>query len=1033
MRQLDPHSSVVMEACAGSGKTWTLVSRIIRLLLSGVGFSEILAITFTRKAAREIEERLAKWLKEMALMDDSDLARFLLERGIGKGEIEAAMPKARRLFEASMKDSSTITTFHGWFLEILRRAPLSENLAGANLAESVAALVEEAWQRFLDDQRKDPQSPVAIHLSRLFEEYGLHNTRKLLETFLEKRAEWWAHVSGSSDPSAHALELLAQELEVDPQQDVLGEAFGSEIVSYLLEYAALLGRNTDSDKNHATRLEMALSGKIDFDSIYGVFFTGEGTLRSRKPGKAQAARLGESGEQRLLDLHGRLGDELQLVADRLIHQRIYRFNESGLVAGCAFLEAYDRLKEEVGVIDFTDVEWRTWRLLAHSEHAQYMQYKLDSRVRHLLLDEFQDTNPVQWQILQSWLSASCEADVKPVVFLVGDPKQSIYRFRRAEPRLFDIAAEFLKREYGAHHLSQNVSRRSSPRVIECVNRVFSGIPGFPDHLTHRQDLDGMVVAVPLAEEAPSPAPEPAAGLRNPLLCARQEARDERLEREAEGFAAGITELVGRYPVAGADGRIRPARYGDIMVLVRKRAGLSTYERALRAAGIPYVGSARGGLLDTLEASDITALLSFLIAPFADLHLAQVLKSPIFALSDRELMELALLPGQSWWEKLQAAPSGSGMDEVRQMLSGWMRKAGILPVHDLLDAIYHEGNVVPRYRNAAPPALKASVSANLLAYLELALEVDAGRYPSLPKFMRELAELQRIGEDAPDEGLIGETGNALRFYTIHGAKGLEAPIVWLLGANPSRESRDEGYGVVIDWPPEADRPAHFSLHSTRAERGASRMGYFEAEAERASREDQNLLYVAMTRAAQALFVSGIPGGRENTWYHRIREAAEPASFVPLEAEAKQDSVEAKASGKPACFGRREEKSANMRYGTLLHEILQRGGKSALPDEDPAVIDARRILSSPHLARFFDPALHLRAWNEASYAGEEGEIGRIDRLVEFENEVWVLDYKSGEMRESHRIQLERYRVAMSCVFGKPVRAAVVFRDGTFREVS
>ena len=1024
MNPLDPGRSVVIEACAGSGKTWLLVSRIVRLLLSGVELPEILAITFTRKAAGEMQDRLRQWLKFLAFSPDPEARAFLRERFLSDREIDALLPRARHLFEDSLSSRMNITTFHGWFLDILRQAPLSSNLAGMTLAESVSSLIEEAWQRFAEDLQSD--HPASSHLQFLFAEYGLHHTRKLLAGFLEKRAEWWVYTGGRKDPAAYALERLRAELDIDPEEDVL-EKFrsDSDLFRLLSEYAVLLGKNTESDRAVAVDLEKAISsGLPDFDLVRDMFFTRQGSMRVRKESATQEKRLGSKGQERLLELHNGIGSRLAEINEKILHQRIYRYNQSGLIAGHALLGFYQEIKDERGLIDFTDVEWRTFELLNISEHAEYMQYKLDSRYRHILLDEFQDTNPFQWQILKSWLSASNEAGLRPSVFLVGDPKQSIYRFRRAEARLFEVASRYLEKEYGAIRLKHNLSRRSAPAVIDCVNRTF---PDFPEHDAAKIDLQGRVEVLPLATEEKVERGI-RSGLRNPLHFPRSEVLDLKIEREAEQFACRVKEVVGSYPIRNEDGKVRAARYEDIMVLVRKRTHLPVYERVLREHGIPYIGSSRGGLLDTLEASDLTALLSFLITPFADLHLAQVLRSPIFDCPDELLMKLASLEEGSWWARLGRIDREG---EPCRLLGSWMEKSGKLPVHDLLDLIYFEGDLFRRYRDAVPDAMKASVSVNLQAFLELALKVDSGRYPSLPKFMTELAELRCFEEDAPDEGMLGEAGNALRFHTIHGAKGLEAPIVWLLGANSQDSGREES--VILDWPPEMEKPAHFSLHSVKEERGAKRSRYFEESKVQSEREDENLLYVAMTRAIQALFVSGSPGRNERSWYRRIMDAAtDPGSYVPVEPEIFHEAVDGRdysSLNHPIPTGSREMSTPEIRYGTKLHAVLQHGLTGR--EEEALAKDAQRILESPLLQRFFDPERYIRARNEVSYVSSSGEIRRIDRLVEFADEIWILDYKTGEMRSSYRDQLEEYRIAMRSVFDKPVRCGLVFTDGSLLE--
>lgn len=1076
---LDPARSVVVEACAGSGKTWLLVSRIVRLLLAGVEPSQILAITFTRKAAQEMAARLREWLTLLALAPDEEARRFLAERALADDALDAALPVARTLLERVLcaQPGLTINTFHGWFLGLVQRAPLDSGAVdGAQLHERNSALLEEAWQGFAESLQARPESEIARHLNTLFRDYGLANTRALLFAFVAKRAEWWAYTRGRRDPAAWAAEALRAELGVDPRRDPAAELFADGPArSALLEYAALLADNTAGDRALAARLGAALEGGAAgarFETLVAVLFTTTGEPRRRKPGKEQAKRLGADREQRLLALHGTLCERAAEARDALAEQAAYRANLAGLHCGAELLRHYQRLKAARGVLDFTDVEWRVHQLLGHGDHAEYMQYKLDARYRHILLDEFQDTNPLQWQVLKAWLDASAAAQLRPVVFLVGDPKQSIYRFRRADARLFAIAAEFLAREYGAARLEQHTSRRNAPEVLEAVNRLFGDEPefhNFAPHRSHDPGLLGRVEALPLAAAA-SEADEAGAGeatpppLRDPLRQALTGGEDLRRETEAAGVAARIGEMVGRWRVRDGGGE-RAAQLRDIMLLVRGRTHLAAYEKALKAAGIHYVSARQGGLLDTLEARDLAALLEFLITPFADLRLAQVLRCPVFACADDDLIALARQGEGTWWQRLQRLIGEGGAGPVLaragRLLAGWQELADRLPVHDLLDRIYFEGEVLRRYRQAVPEAMRPAVLANLHAFMRLALEVEGGRYPSLPKFLAELAELRRAADqEAPDEGVIGEAGNALRIYTVHGAKGLEAPIVWLLDAHGAERVNDS-YGVLLDWPPEQAAPRHFSLYTTRPERGRRRDALFRAEARLAQRENLNLLYVAMTRAKQVLLVSGCDNGRAgDSWYLKLARAAPPpAADWPLAAPeapvapAAAPAIPPEPAGPPPT-GTREEAGidAARRRGISLHALLERlAPPSPAPDKaalraelglpgeafEPLWREAADLLEAPRLRRFFDPGCYLDARNELAYAGPGGELRRIDRLVEFEDEVWILDYKTGEQADPddlarraapHRTQMERYRDAVRALYpAKPVRCALVLAGG------
>ena len=1149
---LDPKHSVVVEACAGSGKTWLLVSRIIRLLLDGAQPSQILAITFTRKAAQEMRARLQLWLRDLAMGDDASVRQFCADRGL-KNPSDAQIQRARSLYSGVLlaQPGITISTFHGWFMQVMQRAPLNADvMQGSSLLERAGSAQEEAWEELLEQMRKHPDSVEAQYMRWLFGECGLYNTRKLLFNFIGKRAEWWAYTSHLPSPASgggdggegaisFALESLRRDLDVDMEFDPVAD-WGACGISEeaLFSLVHLLANNgTDAQKKNAAELERAWTDTADesrFAKVWPLLFTQKDEPRKLKPTKNQDAAT-------FATALSTLQSNLQLVRDILADQQAYRLNEAVLHCGAAFLERYQALKQQKQQMDFSDLEWQLCRLLQQSEHAETMQYKLDSRYRHVLLDEFQDTNPLQWQILRAWFDAAAAVESQPTVFIVGDPKQSIYRFRRADARLFGVAREYLKENFGAHELHNNHTRRNSPAVLDAVNAVFADHPeGFVDfepHTAEHTNLPGHVEVLPLSitgqlpEGITSHSTKPASGqvagylppgegggggesvelkLRDPLTTPRDEAEEDARHKEALQFAGLLQTITSAWSVM-AKGQARRASYGDIMVLVRSRTHLAVYEEALRANHIPFISSRRGGLLGTLEAEDVQALLMFLITPFADLALAQVLRTPIFACGDEDLMRLAQhtpppLAGEgektSWWQRLQQLSEPSpALQRAAELLQRWLALADKLPVHDLLDRIYFEGDVLARYAAVLPPEMRAKVAANLHAFMEIALSVDAGRYPSLPRFLQELRELRDSRDDAPDEGRLGVAGNALRIYTVHEAKGLEAPIVWLLDANAEKKNRD-GNDVLLAWPTHEARPTHFSLYADQATRGKKRAPLFEQDVAQQAREEMNLLYVAMTRAQQALIVSGNSRGADKeqkkkspSWYDRIAAAITPP-VIPAQAGIQSNEQLSQSDTnplyRPLCgdiglldgrlrgndggsavdlpsiiaIGQRAARNTpQQQRGIWLHALLQHlttpspplplpqtgEGEGGAIARERAVLQqslgipaaeietlwqqAQYLLALPGLQRFFDASQYQNACNEMPYVNARGELKRMDRLVEFDDEVWVLDYKTGERPDvaPYRAQMQEYRSAMQTVYaGKTVRCALLFADGVLREV-
>ena len=482
---LDPKRSVVVEACAGSGKTWLLVSRIVRLLLDGAQPSQILAITFTRKAAQEMQARLQLWLRDLAMGDEASVRRFFAERGLDELS-EAQLQHARTLYGSVLlaQPGITISTFHGWFMQVMQRAPLNADvMQGMSLLERAGSEQEEAWEELLEQMRRQPDSAEAQHMQWLFGECGLFNTRKLLFNFLSKRAEWWAFTQGRQDALKSVLEglrvYLDVEMEFDAEED-WGMCGISEESPFRL-HAPSRQQGHRSTEDERLRVGARLDGYRAREALQRN--VAAAVHSEERTAQVQADQ--ESGCGHLYQGAFPVARQSANGARHSADQQAYRLNDAVLHCGVAFLDRYQALKAQKQQMDFSDLEWQLCRLLQQSEHAETMQYKLDSRYRHVLLDEFQDTNPLQWQILRAWFDASVAVDSQPTVFVVGDPKQSIYRFRRADARLFGVAREYLKEHFAAHELHNNHTRRNAPAVLDAVNAVFADHPeGFVDFEPH---------------------------------------------------------------------------------------------------------------------------------------------------------------------------------------------------------------------------------------------------------------------------------------------------------------------------------------------------------------------------------------------------------------------------------------------------------------------------------------------------------------------------------------------------------------------
>ena len=844
--------------------------------------------------------------------------------------------------------------------------------------------------------------------------------------------------------------------------------------------ALVLGQGSKLNQANASKIEQGLTDGPSLDAFAMIcdgFINGQGNTRSHN---VKVKALLASIEKHLgMDQLSAFEDEceaivqmLRLLEKRSAEKMVMQVNEALFTVGSAYLKCYQELKSDQRVFDFADLEWQAYRLLSNEDYAAYLHSRLDARYKHILLDEFQDTNPLQWGIVQAWLEAYGDDASKPSVFVVGDPKQSIYRFRRAEPRVFSAAQNMLALQ-GAMVLRTNQTRRNAPAIVQVLNTCMSaGNPLFHAQTT-ASESSGAVWRLPLIAEAAVAAvaepsdEEPVAKsaarfpLRNSLTTPLEEA--ENLQRYEEGrqVAQALLQLRAEHGTEGF-------RWDEVMLLVKRRTHLSAYEKALREAGIPFVSSRRGGLLDALEVLDLIALLNFLMTPGDNRALAHVLKSPIMAASDNELISLALREESTWWKRLQSMQDGSGsmpaaLQRAAILLEQWMEASYYLPVHDLLDRILHQGEVLQRYAQAVSAAQRSQVMGNIHSFTELALNLDAGRYPSLPKFIAALTALRRAGDsDAPDESTVDSAADAVRILTIHSAKGLEAKIVVMLDANHSESMKDR-IGVLCQWPLQAGEDRHFSVFGKKDQRGAARDRFFKMEEEQATQENWNLLYVAITRAKQVLIVSGVRSGKKQTaasWYGYL-EAVEEKQFtgiVQTQDDTPNEEFSLTVFDPPslAVVQMQPEVSSDEQIeGIALHTLLERLSNNAniwpisLPDAATIAAwlpcansvaqmvrqQAENILSNGELQKFYDPSAFVYARNEMDILLEQ-KLLRLDRVVVFSHEVWVLDYKRQllKMEESaYREQLLGYVDALKSVFsGKTVHAALILSDGRLVEL-
>ncbi len=1164
----NPHNSVIVSACAGSGKTWLLVARMVRLLLAGAKPQEILALTFTRKAAQEMRDRLFGLLEQFSQLDDAQLTHELTTRGLDYAEAQKLLPQARALYlQVLMSPQSlVIDTFHGWFGRLLGAAPISAEVQpGFNLREDAKRLQEECMEDWWGGLSVD----LKKHYDVLLKEFGAFETDKFLMgnySLFKQRGAWTFFLASCKAKGISPIEALAQCLPhlslPNPLEEFWRRPGTAEDLQVMLQ---CFSNGTPTQQKRAPLIHKAIALHSTGQSILEIADVWQSCFLTKTLTPSDDIANISSPMQKHLAATG--GDPTQIAAIRNAwvdayqawfiwknDQDAYALNAAWFAMSEAMLGHMQKTKESMRVRDFDDLEIGVSQLMADPANAAYLQARLDAKYSHILIDEFQDTNPLQWQILRAWLEGYGQDGSRPSVFIVGDPKQSIYRFRRADPRLFESARQFLTSTLQAKALYQNATRRNAPNINQAVNKIFlmDCVPPSYEFAEQRTDwkapsegiaqfdfaLNGEAKLLPLIERTEHVQTDRTGNaLDNPIEDVGLTIGVQQRYWEGQQVSRLILHVMAtRQVIEKRDGKDcwRPARGSDFILLVKRRAYLSQFERALREAGLAYDSSRLGGLLNTLEIDDLIALLTVLVSPRHDLPLAQVLRSPIFSFTEQQMQMLSSHVGDSysqhekesqiqasWWDALQSSSVGS-VQKVASYLERWRGLGEVLPVHDLLDLIYQESNLRVSYAISSQNLARAQVLANLDAFLELALNQDGGRYPSLSRFIEEINAMRRGDDDeTPDEGDveaeaeedIGEVDldsemseedqhKRVRIMTIHGAKGLEAPFIIMLDAN-NTEWKAPKRGVLLDWSPDETSPSHLSLYTAKSLTDR-REAIYQKENQVSENENWNVLYVAMTRAQQGLWISGVQshirdGINQKSWYGRALAAGietvdtsewgEDQSLPKQESRllgsesfqinhfqlswdaAKQSHQETIANIESGALAIATKAQATaqaaeqpdpeiLEEGTHFHKLLEfltvHSGnqvKVKMPSEQELMnwlsIDQAHakklmervqcVMDTPKLKPYLTENQWVQAWNEIDIADAQGKSYRMDRLVEFDDHLAILDYKltipeeDSEAYNKYRAQLNNYKQELGRIRpDKPAKAYLISSKGEIQEM-
>jgi ATP-dependent helicase/nuclease subunit A len=890
-RASDPASSAFVSANAGSGKTHVLVQRVIRLLLDGVPPEKILCITFTKAAAANMAERVFTTLGHWVTLDDTELDTAIRNTGIARPDSKLRM-RARELFASALETPGglKVQTIHALCTRLLQQFPFEANVPArfAVLDErDQTDMMERANLQVLLDASRDPQSPAGRALDVAMSSAADVTFKDVVREACLSRDHFmaWTDTAGSADA---AIAQVSAALGVDPAErlDEIERTivYGPHLPnSRWEEIAARLDTGSKSDQDQAARLREALvsSGSEQVDEYLGLFLTE--ALTPRKSMVTKKFCDSNPALARLFDAEiSRVGPLIEKRRALAIRDR----TQSLLVIATAVAANYRREKQERGLLDYDDLIDKTLEMLDRVSSG-WVHFKLDRGVDHVLIDEAQDTSPRQWDIVTHLISEFTSGEgardgVKRTIFAVGDEKQSIFSFQGAAPREFDLRRKSLQNKFEDAKLkfdpiSLTYSFRSGSAILRSVDHVFreqatySSIHaienGYP---IHESLADAGPSLIDLWElELPDPRQD-IEGWRAPFDAVSETSPEVRLARRIQ---AEIKSLIAQGTMTGSTGNRRLLTYGDVLVLVRRRGNaFDTVIQALKHANIPVAGADRLKLTEHIAIIDLMNLADALLLPRDDLALAVLLKSPLFGLDDDDLFKLAWQRKGSLRDALaqHAASDGKFEAALRRLRACEARVMRETPFAFYAWLLGGQGGdeggrarILRRLGHEANDALDE--------FLELALGYERKAPASLQGFVAWLraadTEVKRDMEISRDE---------VRVMTVHGAKGLEAPVVFLVDTTtspadttrlklvrmPLGNAGPHAPGVVVWAGKKAEDPP------VVAAARAAMLGETEDEYRR-------LLYVAMTRAADRLVIAGCMPGNRNvlrplSWYDLIEK-------------------------------------------------------------------------------------------------------------------------------------------------------------------
>ncbi|WP_339044878.1 UvrD-helicase domain-containing protein [Candidatus Zinderia endosymbiont of Aphrophora alni] len=971
------NNSIFIEACAGSGKTKLIIIRIIHLLIKYNNYKKILILTFTRIALKEIKKKIKKFFFYIININKKKFYKIFIKYGFLKKEIKKNYIKIKNLYKIFLFKNKKINffTFHGWFLFFLKKNFFFKKKY--NILENTEILINETYKKLLINLQKLKYKKYKKYFLKSIKILGIKNTKKILKKFIFKRDEWLLYNNILKKKKTTHLKEIKKICKKKKKKYILKIWKEKKFIKNINFIINIFNKLTPSYKKKSLILSKILISKPSikqFKKLYNIFYT-----KYKKKRKINILKKKINFNLFKIKYYN-------IINILNINNKNYIFKYNKILFNIAkfFLKIYIKKKKKKKILDFIDLEFETYLLLNNNNKK-----KININFKHIIIDEFQDINLIQWKIINSIINLNKKQNnIK--IFFVGDPKQSIYNFRKSDYRIFIYIKKFLKKNK-IFLLQTNVTKRNSINIINIINNTLVKKNIFFQKQYTTNLIKGEVWKLPLINYFN----------KKKINNFKKKKIDIQRFKEGEQIAQSIL-LIKKKKLIYKKKIKRKIKWKDFLILIKTRKYLKEYEKAFKKYNIPFTSDKKKKIFNLFIINNLIILLKFLTTKNNKLLLIQILKSNFFLISKKDLKKISKIKEKKYknffLQKKYLFSKKTNF--ILIYLLKWIKYTKYFSIYNLLKKILKEYQLISLFYNKFIKNFKKIK--NFFKFIFLYKNI---KNITIEKFIIYIKNISNKKIYIKKENYFFK--NTIHIVTIHKSKGLESPIVILPDTNHNNIIY-ENIDLLFNFPYDSNSKLHFSIFEKNKKYELIKKKFFNLEKKIKFQEYLNILYVALTRAKQLLIISGIKNkiiNKKNifkNWYQILFENNKKYKKI-----SKKELFKKKKNIfyiKNKYFIKNNIYIKKKKIYIFISHILN---KNKWPIKLPNIQNIKKyfscsykitkkilkiiinVLNNFKLEKFFNPKKFIKALNNVKIYKKKKKI-ICNRIVFFKKKIWILNY-------------------------------------------